>query len=186
MMSLRETRGKIMLGGEQAVEAVSDLIKNKVVVVATAEGRNDMMQSFNVKENEDIKREFFSDEGLSEIVGKAIGSLSAKGNVVYRLKWFGDNSGSDGKTYNTFSCKVEELELFRLKKIVEAMFEILVKAGVIAREKSSDVLGMTPVELRGYMLGIDYHETVKGNEYWRKLYTIILNYVSGQYEIVVV
>lgn len=186
MMNSKEIRGKIMLGGEQAVEAVSDLLKSKVVVIATTEGRKDMMQSFNVKGNEDIKREFFSDDGLSELVGKAIGSLSAKGNVVYRLKWFGDNSGSDGKTYNTFSCKVEELELFRQKKIVEAMFEILIKAGVIARDKSSDVLGMTPVELRGYMLGIDYHETVKGNEYWRKLFTIILNYVSGQYEIVVV
>jgi len=110
-MTSREIRGKLLLGGEQAVEAIADLLKNKVVVVATSEGKRDMMQYCNVTEEKDIKREFFSDDGISINLGRAVNKLSAQGSVVYRLKWSGD------KECSTFSCKLDELKLYRQKKI---------------------------------------------------------------------
>lgn len=179
MMTSREIKGKLLLGREQAVEALCDLLKNKVVSIATVEGRKDMMQYFNVSEDENIKREFFVDEGLSVNIGKAINQLSVQGKVVYRLKLSNENA------CNTFSCCLEELKLLRQKRIVEAMFEILVKAGVIARDKSSEVLGMSLVELRAYMLGLDYHEPIKGNDYWSRLFAQQIDYMCKQYEIVV-
>jgi len=184
-MSSREIKGKILIGGEQAVEAVSDLLKNKVVTIATVKGRKDMMQYYNITENEDVKREFFSDEGLSELIGKSICKLIEQGTVVYRLKWSGDNGGSTYDMCTTFSCKLDELKLLRQKKIVEAMFEILVRAGVVTRNQSSEVFKMSLVELRAYMLGLDYHEPIKGNDYWRKWFALQIDYLCKQYEIIV-
>ena len=180
MMNSKEIRGKLLLGGEQAVQAIADLLKNKVVVVATSEGKRDMMQSFNVKENEDIKREFFSDDGLSINLGRAVNKLSAQGSVVYRLKWSGD------KECSTFSCKLDELKLYRQKKIAEKIIDILVTAGVITRDRSSELIGMDISELRAYMLGLDYHEKINGDEYWSNLFIKQLEYINAQYEIVVV